>query len=68
MNQGLIDRLGVEVSNKCKWDGDDICAVFMEALTDANFHSLRTKLEAVIKQDVEESNAAFLESSKQNNN
>jgi len=49
-----IPRLAVHVSRCCEWDGEDICAVFLEALTDANFHTLREKLEKVIKKELKE--------------
>ena len=49
-----IPRLAVHVSRCCEWDGEDICAVFLEALTDANFHTLREKLEKVIKKEFKE--------------
>jgi len=45
-----IPRLAVHVSRCCEWDGEDICAVFLEALTDANFHTLRGQLEEHIKE------------------
>ena len=49
-----IPRLAVHVSRCCEWDGEDICAVFLEALTDANFHTLREKLEKVIEKEFKE--------------
>lgn len=48
-----IPRLAVHVSRCCEWDGEDICAVFLEALTDANFHTLRSELEVFIKERIE---------------
>ena len=49
-----IPLLAVHVSRCCEWDGEDICAVFLEALTDANFHTLREKLEKVIQKEFKE--------------
>lgn len=49
-----IDELAAHVSQKCKWDGRDILHVMLEALTDANFHTLRDRLET-------EANAYFAE-------
>jgi hypothetical protein len=46
-----IQDMALTVSYRCEWDGEDICAVFLEALTDANFHTLREKLEKVIKKE-----------------
>ena len=46
-----LHSLAVHVSRNCEWDGHAICAVFLEALTDANFHTLRKVLEeAIIKE------------------
>jgi hypothetical protein len=46
-----LHSLAVHVSRNCEWDGEDICRVFLEALTDANFHSLRTVVEEAIKKE-----------------
>lgn len=40
-----INALAVRVARECKWCGDDIVAVMLEALTEANFHTLREQLE-----------------------
>jgi hypothetical protein len=45
MTDKEIDALGVSVSRQCEWDGDAIYRVLLDALTDANFHELRTRLE-----------------------
>jgi hypothetical protein len=45
-----IDELASHVSRKCQWDGRDILHVMLEALTDANFHTLREQLEATSKE------------------
>ena len=49
-----IQNMALDVSYRCEWDGEDICAVFLEALTDANFHSLREILEETIKKEFQE--------------
>ena len=49
-----LHSLAVHVSRNCEWDGPDICAVFLEALTDANYHTLREILEEIIKKEFEE--------------
>jgi len=46
-----IQDMALTVSYRCEWNGEDICAVFLEALTDANFHTLRETLEKEIKKD-----------------
>jgi hypothetical protein len=46
-----LDTLATYISRKCKWDGEEICAVFLEALTDANFHTLRAVLEEAIEKE-----------------
>lgn len=48
-----IQDMALTVSYRCKWDGADICDVFLEALTDANFHTLREILEKEIKKEFE---------------
>ena len=48
-----IQDMALTVSYRCEWDGADICAVFLEALTDANFHTLREILEKEIKKEFE---------------
>ena len=50
-DQELVN-LALSVSSKCQWDGLAICAVFLEALTDANFHMLRERLEDAIKKEL----------------
>lgn len=47
---------GSELSEKCRWDGYLISLVYLEALTDANFHTLRKKIEPVINKYFEEEN------------
>lgn len=44
MKKEQIEQLGVEISQRCTWDGKAIVGAFFEALTDANFHNLRYKL------------------------
>jgi hypothetical protein len=39
MNKQELEKLGRDISHKCKWAGDDILTVFQSALEDANFHS-----------------------------
>jgi hypothetical protein len=48
-----IQDMALTVSYRCNWDGADICDVFLEALTDANFHTLREILEKEIKKEFE---------------
>lgn len=50
-DQDLLN-LALSVSSQCHWDGLAICAVFLEALTDANFHMLRERLEDTIKKEL----------------
>lgn len=46
------EALGVIVSVWSSWDGDAICEAFLAALEDANFHTLRAKLEPIIREDL----------------
>jgi hypothetical protein len=39
-----IQELGIDVASKCGWRGQLIIDVMLEALTDANFHTLRVRL------------------------
>ena len=55
-----IQDMALTVSYRCEWDGEDICAVFLEALTDANFHTLRETLEKEIKKEFERIDKAML--------
>jgi hypothetical protein len=52
LNEELTDddirKLASTVSNKCGWDGDAITRVYLDALTDANFHSERRKLAPIL--------------------
>ena len=34
-----LEKLGRDISHKCKWVGEDILTVFKSALEDANYHS-----------------------------
>ena len=55
-----IQNMALDVSYRCEWDGEDICDVFLEALTDANFHTLRETLEKEIKKEFERIDKAVL--------
>ena len=55
-----IQDMALTVSYRCEWDGADICDVFLEALTDANFHTLRETLEKEIKKEFERMDKAVL--------
>ena len=54
-----IQNMALDVSYRCEWDGEDICAVFLEALTDANFHTLRGQLEGHIKEYLNKENLEY---------
>lgn len=41
------EEVGQRVAYFLKWSGDDICAAFLEALEDSNFHTLRKELEII---------------------
>lgn len=53
MDKHKIQTIALDVSYRCNWDGDLICAIFLEALTDANFHTLREKIAEVIREEFE---------------
>lgn len=48
------ETFGATVARKCGWDGDTIMKVFFEALTDANHHTLRSRLEDAYNNYLEE--------------
>jgi hypothetical protein len=54
MNENEINDLAVHVSRNCEWDGVAIMAVMFDALTDANFHTLRSRLEQAYENYKEE--------------
>ena len=37
-------ELMLEISRRCEWSGNAVCQLFIEVLTDCNFHSLRKKI------------------------
>ena len=45
-----IDKESEEIAHKCDYDGQLICELLLETLTDANFHQLRKKLEIIINE------------------
>ena len=45
------EQLAEEIAQKLDWDGLEISKVFMLALTDANFHTLRREIEEVLKRE-----------------
>jgi hypothetical protein len=45
-----LERVGVELAQAVGWDGDSIMQIAMAALTDANFHELRARLERAYKE------------------
>jgi hypothetical protein len=49
-----IEELGSTIAQECKWAGDTIVVVFFEALTDANHHTLRSRLEDAYNNYLEE--------------
>jgi hypothetical protein len=48
MEQSKLYRLAEDIAKETGWCGKEICEVFLEALTDANFHQLRKELEKTI--------------------
>lgn len=48
------EALGSDIAKQCGWDGYTIVVVFFEALTDANHHTLRSRLEDAYNNYLEE--------------
>lgn len=42
--------LGEKLAQRLMWQGNQITAAFLAALTEANFHQLRDKLEPIINE------------------
>jgi hypothetical protein len=45
---------GSTIAKQCGWEGEAITKVFFEALTDANYHTLRSRLEDAYNNYLEE--------------
>ena len=45
-----------EIASQLEWDGKLISELFLDALTDANFHTLRKELEVIINKEFEDEN------------
>lgn len=54
MTQEQVTKKAQEIANECQFDGELITQILFEALTDANFHTLRKKLEEVAHNEFEE--------------
>lgn len=44
-------QLGIEIAAALKWDGQQIIEAFLAALTDANFHEEKKKIENLLKSE-----------------
>jgi hypothetical protein len=53
MTTQLINKYAVLMAEQSEWEGETICKIFLEALTEANFHSLRKELEVIIDREFE---------------
>ena len=58
MNEKTIEQMtpeemGERLAFFLRWDGRDITAAFLAALTDANYHTLRAQLEPIIFKHLE---------------
>jgi hypothetical protein len=45
------EKVGCSVAAGFKWDGVQIVAAFLAALTDANFHTLAARVETLAKEE-----------------
>ena len=54
MTEDEVYDLGASVARQVTWDGDVIMMAFLVALTDANFHTLRERIEDTYKQYLKE--------------
>ena len=46
-DSGVID-VATDLAQKCSWDYEEITQVYLEALTDANAHSQRKKIQPLL--------------------
>lgn len=46
------DAIGQTIARLYAWDGQMIVDAFLEALTDANYHGLREKLETIVQTEL----------------
>lgn len=51
-----LENLGVKLSQALGWDAENIMRVAFSALTDANFHTLREKLERLYNEELDHAN------------
>jgi hypothetical protein len=51
-----VITLSENLAHDCKWDAKLISDVYLEALTDANFHTLKKALEPIILKYFEDDN------------
>ena len=54
MTDKELESLGVSIARQLKWDGDMIMSAFMAALTDANCHTIRQRIEDTYNHYLEE--------------
>jgi len=63
MNQNIInieddatdvEELGADIAKQCGWGRETLMDVFFAALTDANYYTLRSRLEDAYKNYLEE--------------
>lgn len=50
----LTETIGADIAQQCRWVGEDIMSAFLEALTDANHHTLRSRIEDAYNNYLEE--------------
>ena len=43
---------GKNLARTCNWNGKEITKVYLEALTDANFHKMRTKVAKLVNKEL----------------
>jgi hypothetical protein len=48
------ETFGANIAQQCGWDGETIMKVFLAALTDANYHTMCSRLEDAYNNYLEE--------------
>lgn len=49
---GTCNKLARELAYQANWNGKEITRVYLEALTDANFHTMRKKVARLVNKEL----------------
>lgn len=60
MTEEKMHELMLLISEECRWEGKQVCALFLECLTNCNYHTLRSKLEPVIEANIDVNDTIYM--------